>query len=335
MNIFFKKVYKFNWDKNRPEEIIVDPKANDFIDYISELIEFVLDDDRRKRYLFPDFTTATKTSINDILNGDKEAAAVSFAKRLLKIEMGVQDRIEHLDREVQKGIMIQTLVERNDKRYFLIIKAEHADFINETDNKKATGLPIKKKIFKAFSAQINAKDKLKYGYVSDYRTSISTYWWSSFLELQEEYTAEYNTAAAFNAIEKKVLNKIKEDYRSDYMYLRNATVQYFRSQEEFVLTDYVNHLFKKYTPEDPMLDVEDLTKKIQALPEKEDFESRFDIIKDKIKKRMIKKVALSDQLELVLKEDIDWGKTIMAEKINGAKFIRIRTNEGYDHFYKK
>ena len=119
------------------------------------------------------------------------------------------------------------------------------------------------------------------------------------------------------------------------MYLRNATVQYFRSQEEFVLTDYVNHLFKKYTPEDPMLDVEDLTKKIQALPEKEDFESRFDIIKDKIKKRMIKKVALSDQLELVLKEDIDWGKTIMAEKINGAKFIRIRTNEGYDHFYKK
>lgn len=335
MEIQFKKVYRFNLDESQPEEILLDDRVSDFNGYIEDLILDVLGDPRRKRYLFPKDETSTKNALTEIFTKKKDNIALSFAQRLLRIENDVQNRIEHLDVEVQRGVLIQALVNHNDKMHYLIIKAEHFDYINEKDRKRTTGLPIKKKVFKAFSAPVDESGKKKYAYVSDYRPTISTYWWSTFLELEEEYTDDYNTETAFKAIEQKVLNKLKEEYPSDYLYLRNATVKYFRTNKEFVTSDFVEDFIKPYEPEDDRLNVEDLSAKIEALPEKVGFDSRFNIKKDKIKKRIIKKLPLTAQLELVIKEDIKWGEMVKAVKVDGAKYIRIRTDKGYDYFDKK
>jgi hypothetical protein len=276
-----------------------------------------------------------KTSITTVVDGDRNQIALDIANRLLRIETQVQGRLDHLDLEVQKGILLQALVEDGNHNYYVIVKAEHSDFINERDNRRATGLPIKKKIFKSFAAAIDSRNRVRYAKVSDSNSVISSYWWSKFLELLEEYTDEHNTVEAFDAIERNVLNKIKEEHPSDYLYLRNATVAYFRSKEEFVLEDYISELIDEYKPESDTLEVSTLSKKISELPEKSGFDGRFNIRKDKIKKRIITRLPLTNQLDLIIKENIVWGETVKAIRHEGAKYLRIRTDEGFDYFDKR
>lgn len=204
MKVEFQKVFKFDLERSRAVEIQIQAGESDFSEYLNELTLDVLADAHSKRYLFPEASTDIMTDINSIINDNKkDATAQKIATRLMHRESSVQSRIEHLKTEVQKGIMVQTLVKLPEQNYFLIIKAEHFDFINENDSKKATGLPIKRKIFKAFSAHLGSDDSLSHAMVSDYKTVISTYWWRDFLELSEEHTDQYNTEKSFDALDRK------------------------------------------------------------------------------------------------------------------------------------
>ena len=335
MDILLKKVFKFDIDNLRVAEIALADEPDDFTSYLDELIENVIGDERSKRYAFPDHATNIKHAITSIIAKDYERPMLDTARQLLRIEQNVQRRIEHLDTEVQKGIMLQSVVEYNGQKLFLIIKAEHSDFINESDNRKATGLPIKKKIFKSFCAYHDAEGNLTYANVSDYKSKISEYWWSTFLELEEVYTNEYNTERAFNALERKIFNRIKERHPEDYMSLRNSTVQYFRANEQLVWADYCDQVFNNYIPEDESLNIEHVRDQARELPEREKFDARFTVVRSMIKKKIIKNVKLTPQLELVIKEDIDWQNTVRSFKDdNGVKYIRIKTDKGYDYFPK-
>lgn len=333
MTIDFIKTFKFNLDTNRVVEVPIPDEATDFSDYIEELIKDVIGDLRSKKYLFPEEATTTMTGIQEILNiNTRELAAKGFARRLMTEEIRVQGRIEHLNKEVQKGIMIQTVVTAPTQKYFLIIKAEHYDFIDEGSRRKATGLPIKKKIFKAFCAYLDEQNQPSHAMVSDYRTVMSTYWWENFLELKEEYTNEYNTEKSFDALERKIFNPIKEQHPRDYMCLRNATVLYYRSREEFILEDYLQEIISPYEPEDATLDMVRIADRIRQLPERSQFNGRFSVIREKLKKRIIKRLPLTPQLELVIKEAINWDNSVQAIEENGLKYIRIRTDTGFKYF---
>jgi len=336
MSAIFKKVYRFDLTAIKPLEIVLTPKDKDFNDYLDQLIDAVIDDDRSKKYLFPADPTAIAVAIGKVLAGKNTAtAAVGLADRLLRIEVDVQGRLDHLEKEVQKGILIEALVTRKEKKFFLLIKAEHVDFINESDNKRATGLPIKKKIFKAFCAYIDKKDKLTHAMVTDYAAVIASYWWKDYLELEPEYTNEYNTERSLEVLDTKVFNKLKRDHPVDHTYLRNATVQYFRSHKAFVMTDFIKTIVKSYTPEDDTLDVEALSKKILELPEKGKFDAHFEIVPEKLKKRIVNRIKLTPVLDLVIKENIDLKSEVSAFIDDGVKYIKIRTDEGYKYFKKE
>ncbi|WP_096510990.1 hypothetical protein [Filimonas lacunae] len=333
MTVLFKSVFRFDLDRNTPVEITISTEANDFSFYIEQLIVDVIGDQRSKKYLFPDEPTALITMINSL--GDeikRPTLLLDAAKRLLRKEENVQQRIEHLNREVQKGIMIQALVEYNEELLFLIIKAEHSDFINETDNKKATGLPIKKKIFKAFCAYCDNNFIPLYAKVSDYRTVISSYWWKDFLELVEEYTNEHNTEKSFDMMDRKVFSGLKAKHPRDWMIIRNATVQYYRSMPEFVMEDYLNDIIVSYVPEDSELNMNAVATNIRSLPDRCKFEGRFQIVRSCLKKRMIYKLNLTPQLELIIKEDINLDSSVLAFTEHGEKYIKIKTDVGFNYF---
>lgn len=333
MTIDFQRAYKFNLDTNRVLEIPIPDIDTDFSEYIKELIEDVIGDTRSKKYLFPQEQTVTMRDMEAILkDADATVSAKRFATRLKNEENRVQLRIEHLDKEVQQGIMILAVVTMSTNKFFLIIKAEHFDFIDEGSRRRATGLPIKKKIFKAFCAHLGRHDKPKYAMVSDNRAVISTYWWQNFLELEVEHTDEHNTEKSFDLLEKKIFKALRDKSPSDYMYLRNATVAYYRSHEEFILEDFVDDVIEPYEPEEPTIDMVQIARRIRTLPESGEFNSRFKVIRAKLTKRMITRLKLSAQLELVIKENITWGATVQAIEENGIKYIKIRTETGYNHF---
>ena len=335
MNVIFKSVHKFDLVRIKPVEIPLLAEQVDFNDYLQQLIEEVIADDRGRKYLFPKDSTAIMATIDSVVSAkNASAATLDAAKRLLRIEEEVQGRIEHLRIEVQRGILIQALVDLNGQQLFLIIKAEHAEFINENDNKRATGLPIKKKIFKSVCIYLGQDQKPTHAMVTDYRTSISTYWWHNFLELEEEYTNEQNTERSIDVLDRKIFSGMKKEHPADYMNLRNATTAYFRTHNEFVMADYLDTVIKPYRPEDASLDVPGLSGKIDALPEKGKFDRRFDIVAEKLKNRIVTRLRLTPVLELVIKENINLKDDITAYEEKGVKYISIRTDEGYKYFNK-
>ena len=335
MNIIFKKVFKFDLENLLVVPFPISTDENDFEPYLNELIEDIIDDTRSRKYLFPEDATGIKTVINEVLEKRIDDATLSTAKRLLRIEQLIQKQIEKLNQEVQKGILLQSLVEFNGQNLFIITKSEHLDFINENDNRRTKGLPVKKKIFKSFCAYLDENNKPIHALVNDSKQSISKYWWSDFLELLEEYTDSYNTAKAFDALDKKIFQKIKPRHPEDYMYLRNTTVQYFRSNDEFVLEDYINSTIRTYVPVDESLQMPQIEQRILSLPADSGFNGRFNIIREEIKKRIINNIRLTPQLLLEINGSFDWENTVTAYEKDGAKYIEIRTDEGYKYFKKQ
>jgi len=335
MDIIFQNAFKFDMVNNRVIPVPIPDENTDFDEYIGDLIADVVGDVRSKKYLFPGESTTTMNDIREIVNGEnKDAAARRFARRLLTEEIRVQGRIAHLNREVQRGIMIQTLVDIADVKHFLIIKAEHFDFIDEGSTRKATGLPIRKKIFKSFCTYFDEGDNLLYAMVSDNKTMISTYWWREFLELVQEHTDEHNTETSFDILDRKIFKPMQEKWPRDYMYLRNATITYYRTNQEFVLEDYLRAIISPYVPDGEGLNTENMANRIRKLPESWNFNSRFNIIRSKLTKRIITKLRLTAQLDLVIKEDINWDNSVQAVTEDGVKYIKIRSDYGFNYFKK-
>jgi hypothetical protein len=81
--------------------------------------------------------------------------SATIANRLLRVEKEAQEAIAHLDTKIQKGIMVQALINNEGIRKFIICKADHHEFINEESFERTRGLPIKKRVFKGFICDLN------------------------------------------------------------------------------------------------------------------------------------------------------------------------------------
>ncbi|KYP16167.1 nucleoid-associated protein [Flavihumibacter sp. CACIAM 22H1] len=332
MKVKFKKVYKLNHESTKVEEIKLSEDKNDFNDYLDELINDVVFDERSKQFNFPEEETRIMTIIRSTRDRREDEQLKKIANKLLKAESLAQQKIEHLDREIQRGILLIASVISSDTSYFVICKAEHFDFISEVDKRRAQGLPIKKKIFKSFVAHLGKGGKLNRAMVGDSKPRISSYWWKDFLELIEVYTSEYNTERIWDVLDRKVFSPMKDRFKADRTYLRNATVHFFRKKDEFILTDYLSEVIDSYKPEDNDLDIKVISEKIKQLPEKESFDNRFEIAKDKLKKKVRTSIKLSPELRLEILNSTDLRTLVKAEIIRGVKTILIRSDEGYDHF---
>jgi hypothetical protein len=337
MNIIFNHLYKIDIVANAVEPLPKIEGENDLKSYVLELVTNVLDGSDRRGYVFERENTEIKTLLTRILleeEGMYERITEQIAARLLAKEVEAQAKIEKLNVKVQKGVVVISLVQfSNDKCKILISKADYDDFIDAVNYKKRAGLPLRKKIFKAFIADVNEENEIINTSVYDTNSTFSVYWWRDFLELREVNSDEYNTKKAFDVIEAKILTPIKRTSKTDYINLWNTSVHYFRIKSEFILEDFIGQVFTDYLPFDSKVDVDCLIEKARSLPEKHKFDSRFSIIQKLITKRFKKTITLTPQIELHLKEDIDI-KTIIKvhESIDGAKYVMIRSNDGFEYF---
>ena len=105
-------------------------------------------------------------------------------------------------------------------------------------------------------------------------------------------------------------------------------------QFSFELEEFLDKNFRTYTPIDEDFPKEKYIKKIEEFPEKYNFDSRFSIKQEEIKKRKVNKIPLSNEMELILKDHIEnIGSVIKPYKDNeGNKFILIRSDTGYERF---
>ncbi len=335
MNIKFLSLHQVDHQQGAVTPINVPEKSDKLKEYIDNLIEEIRGSSSYQFFEFERKSTEVYSAIHNILSDseeDNDEQALIIAKRLLQKEQEAQKAIEKLNIEILKGSLFQTIVEEDDKQLVIISKAEHSAFIDEDDFNLRQGLPWKKRVFKAFLAEIEDNEIIK---VLIYDTNKETkYWWRDFLELKKIHTDEYNTERALDLLDKKIFEPIKKSYPADHTILRNSAIGYFRNNEQFDLDKFVNILFENYTPVDAKLKTSELIDKINKLPEKYDFDKNFSISKDKIKKRQVNKIHLTEQMDLVLKDSIeDLFDIVNAYKDEeGEKYISIRSDSGYHAF---
>ena len=166
----------------------------------------------------------------------------------------------------------------------------------------------------------------------DPNVTRALYWWKIFLELKEVRDNEKNTMTAYNSI-KKEINKLQRRHKQDYLYLRNATIAYFKSEGQFDINYYKDVVIGGYKPYDTSLDMNQLKNKIQRLPQKYKFDNVFEktpsVIKDKFKDI----IRLTNEIDLNLKQEIlNIERVIRPHKDDqGNEYIMIQSSNGYKY----
>ncbi|RZK26244.1 MAG: hypothetical protein EOO43_03375 [Flavobacterium sp.] len=330
-------IYQIDTENSQIIHIEKDKFGAAFDNYLNGLIKIITKGGNGRSFNFDRVTTEIRSLIPQLCvcaSEDFQGIAETAAKRLLTCEQTIQQKVEKLNVEIQKGIFLQAVVEDDARIYYVICKAEHSEFLKDEDYELTKGLPIKKKVFKAFIANFQSPDDIDGVLVYDTNATMSKYWWKDFLELSEVYTDKHNTNTAFDAIDKTVFTKMKKESPQDYVYLRNSAVRYFRAKEDFEMQDFLDNAIGDYQPYSQKVNVQELKKKIQELPKTKKFDERFSIVREEIKAKFINRIPLTPQIELHLKEDVlNIESIITAEQDqDGTKFVKIRSDEGYKYF---
>ena len=334
MSIIFTSLHQIDHSTNKIKKIEIS-HSDDLNQYTNRLIHEITTSNNKRQFEFKSNTTEVRTASTKFLEKKFNEASEINSKRLLAVEQNAQTKIDRLNKVIQTGSLFQAVLTDGNETTIIISKADHNQFLDEVDFTLKNGLPWEKRIFKAFLVKFNNSDPINI-YVYDTTDRMARYWWDSYLELEEKFTDTYNTKKSLDLLDKKVFNKIKKDYPADHTILRNSTIGYFRSKEEFELEEYLNDTFKKYKPIDSNFPKDKTISKIKELPKEWNFDSRFGIKKEEIKKRQVNKIPLTEKIELVLKDHIDdLSNIITSEKDReGNKYIKIKSDSGYERFRK-
>ncbi|MEJ2901643.1 hypothetical protein WAE58_04380 [Pedobacter panaciterrae] len=260
----------------------------------------------------------------------------TIADRLLREEIDVQTKIARMGKEISEGLLIISNIEDKGVKKAVVCKVEDNQYLNKVNLKLDSGYPLKRKIFRSAQFIFDGADEIIDVIVHDLNSKGATYWWDDFLELDQLWDDNYNTKTAFHIIDTKILSKIKKESVSDHTYLRNATIRYFRTTQEFTIEKFIEAVFTGYEPVLPdKLDIAAITESIKTLPEKFSFDERFDLKPSEITAKIKYAIHLTEEIDLVIKDEINIEKTIIPELVHNRKYIRIRSDEGYDAFNKK
>ena len=335
MDITFTSLHLIDHSIDNINEIDISTQSEDLGRYIDKLIIEITASTIKRQFKFKSDTTEVRIALSKYLDENFEDAAKINSNRLLDVEKLAQSKIAHLGKVIQKGSLFQAVLSDNGFTTIIISKADHNQFLDEVDFTLKNGLPWEKRIFKAFLVRFKENNPVSI-YVYDTTNRMARYWWDSYLELEEKFTDTHNTKTSLDVLDKKVFNKIKNKFPTDHTILRNSTIGYFRNNIEFDLGEFLKATFREYRPVDSNFPMEIIISNIEALPEKWNFDSRFSIKKEEIKKRQVNKISLTEKIDLVLKDYIkDINKIITPEMdFEGNKYIKIKSDSGYERFKK-
>lgn len=333
MEIISTSLHQINHTEDSIKKIPVLNTSEQLSLYLMRLFDDISSTNDKRKFHFRSNTTQVRSSLDKMLSENFHEAAEINAQRLLNIEKQTQERI-NLNIEIQKGSLFQALVKDKDRNRIIISKADHNEYLDEADFELHTGLPWKKRVFKAIAIDFQEDLSLNSVYVYDTNYTMSKYWWQDYLELREQYTDSENTKKSLDLLDKKIFKPLERKYPLDYVVLRNMMIGFYRTEEEFNLEKFVNKI-EKYHPYDTDLPIQKMHEQVLEMPEKWGFDSRFTIEKKSISKRKKTRVKLIDGIELVIDYVAgDLTNMIAAEADDeGNKFIRIRaTEESYKYF---
>lgn len=326
-NIFLHHVDIKN---NTVTPINLDEDSTNLKGYVDSLAKEIAEQTNKRLYSFKDGNTEVKNSLKEILQNPTniETVILNNAKRLLEKETNSQQKVSHLDIEIQKGSLLHLSFISDDINKVIICKVEHDEILSEINFDIIRGLNTKKKVFKAILIFFDENFEITSNYVYD--KNSSRYWWHDFLELNQLNTDDANTEKSLHEID-KILTKHKKKYYADYIIVRNSVIGYYRTNDTLNFSD-VENIFSNYSPLDSDFPKQEIITKVKALPSTKGFDTQFSISKNKINKKVQHKIKLGSNLFLSIDDYVENLKNLIEpyEDDEGNKFIKIYSSEGYE-----
>lgn len=337
MDVSYIQLVKIDHDNNCVVVESVNEQEN-IKQYVMDMLAAISENVGEREYIFKDGEETMKIYLNSfITEDDKDEIILNIAKRLLSKEKDAQIKYAHIT-QIQKGIMLASLCKMTDREYKVIIaKADYSEFLEEASGEKRNGLPIKKKIFKSFIANVTIVDgvySISKMVSFDVNSSQAKYWYNDFLDLEAKLDDETNTKKAFDEINARVLTPIKKESKDDYWCLYNATLRYMRSEGEFDIEYYANEILGQYIPTNPNIKTKELSKKALELPEKRNFDRKFTKVPKAIKKKIKAIIPLTEDISLSVADNSNPSlKNVIKpqEDEEGHKYIMVKSDEGYSY----
>lgn len=230
MNIISKYIFRIQRDTPNSTGVeTVEIDTNDINQYIIEILEELSANNIGDRtYTFIEGNISTSSYIQAIFeNADCEDTARQLATKLQRCEKVAQERLQHIT-DIPEGILIVAHVELEEFHKIFLIKADYNFFLDGSEGYIREGLPINKRIFKSFIAEINNPYEIKQLLTYDTSPKVAKYWYQDFLELEVVINDRENTQRALKTIQKKILSPLKKDHPHDYFCLWNKVIGYFR-----------------------------------------------------------------------------------------------------------
>lgn len=277
-------------------------------------------------------STSTQV-INNLLsltkNGNKHKLTKENAERLLEKEIAVQEKIDRLKMDVQKGSLIYIQLDFESQKNLVLCKVEFDEILTKNKLAKASGLNTKIKVYKAFMYNL-VTDEIR---IID--TNTSKYWWDDFLELKPVFTDDDNTKTSYQLIDDIIKNQ-NPKYHTDITTVRESLIGYYKTSSNFNFDEMMNRVFDNYEPDNLDFPIQKITERVKKLSKSKKFDTTFVINKKKVTKTTSKKIVVSSDIEIkITNAPINTLENhIVPVQEQGVKLLKVYTDKGYDEITK-
>lgn len=339
-------LYQINSAAAIKEEIKITGDFTDLNGYLKNLLSEIDAQEHKRSYQVQRETSEFSSALKEFALFDELVVIRSegLAEKLLQEEIRVDQEYSQLNKNknkkgiVNKGSFLQFLYEVSGKNCYLGVKIEHQIFFDEKDFKKKSGLPESSKVYKACRV-IFSETNFEEISVYDKNAVPSLYWWSGFLELVVLRDDALNTQRAAKAIVKVLDAKVKKLHPEEYTQIRNAAIVALKQNKQINYNDLVDDLLSRAVFEDANFNakIPEIISALKKAPTdpKEGFDLQFQGSPGAVQYRL-RKVGMGRNIFLTYPEEIENLNRFIWAKIdeNGDKVVVVKSEEGYEHFYK-
>ncbi|MBM7071589.1 hypothetical protein JQC92_05980 [Shewanella sp. 202IG2-18] len=329
--IKFYQIFEVASDSNSVRKIdLNDADENDVLAFVTKLANDAKYGTSQRQATFQD-SSAVKTNLIASLTDDENKSSISkIAQHLLSCEVEYNSKHGNFN-EIRKGSLLVSNFESKGQNSILVAKIDVENFFETEHLRLLKGLPQDKGVYKTCLVNVEVKALGEEIYLSDTNSSISKFWWNTFLECEFIRDSQKNTDLAFSLLS-STLSQVNKVSPVDHAFLKGNLTSYFTTTTHFDPDEMIERIVGNYEPENEDVDTSKIKKDLKKACKSGKFDTSFEIDITPIKSKLKRTIKIDDDIELKIKSgDVSKIYHFEHQKNN---FIAIKAKSGYGNFRK-
>ncbi|MBV7264147.1 hypothetical protein KCG43_19220 [Photobacterium sp. WH24] len=329
--IKYYQIFEIASESNSVRKIdLNDANANDVLVFVKKLANDAKYGSSRRQGSFSDTSSVKKELIASLTDDENQGSILKIAEQLLSCEVEYNSKHGNFN-EIRKGSLLVSNFESEGENSILISKIDVENFFETEHLKLLKGLPQDKGVYKTCLVNVENNALNEEIYLSDTNSSISKFWWSTFLECEFIRDSQKNTDLAFSQLS-STLSQVNKVSPVDHAFLKGNLTSYFTTATHFDPDDMVERVVGNYEPESKEVSTDKIKKDLKKACNSGKFDTSFEIDISPIKSKLKRTIKIDDDIELKIKSG-DISKIYQFE-YKKSNFIAIKAKSGYGNFRK-